>query len=152
MISSGIRRRPTLPGRFQPSTISVLRLNFCVRDGNRWIPQAIVTGNQTEFGCSRCRAFWFRRIGQTTASRLRSSASAALHPRSRARGGFAIPSRTTASAGRGRRLCLRPAPCTLAVPARSCDAALGPWGSRAPSKPHRAEIPSGPTKALCPLL
>ena len=41
----GIRRRPTLPGRFQPSTISVLRLNFCVRDGNRWIPQAIVTGN-----------------------------------------------------------------------------------------------------------
>ena len=45
-----IRRRPTLPGRFQPSTISVLRLNFCVRDGNRWIPQAIVTGNQTEFG------------------------------------------------------------------------------------------------------
>ena len=51
----GIRRRPTLPGRFQPSTISVLRLNFCVRDGNRWIPQAIVTGNQTEFGCLRCR-------------------------------------------------------------------------------------------------
>ena len=33
-----IRRRPTLPGRFQPSTISVLRLNFCVRDGNRWMP------------------------------------------------------------------------------------------------------------------
>ena len=50
-----IRRRPTLPGRFQPSTISVLRLNFCVRDGNRWIPQAIVTGNQTEFGCLCCR-------------------------------------------------------------------------------------------------
>ena len=23
----------------------MLRLNFCVRDGNRWIPQAIVTGN-----------------------------------------------------------------------------------------------------------
>ena len=42
---SGIRRRPTLPGRFQPSTISVLRLNFCVRYGNRWIPQAIATGN-----------------------------------------------------------------------------------------------------------
>ena len=50
MSLNGIRRRPTLPGRFQPSTISVLRLNFCVRDGNRWIPQAIVTGNQTEFG------------------------------------------------------------------------------------------------------
>ena len=45
-----IRRRPTLPGRFQPSTISVLRLNFCVRDGNRWIPQAIVTGNMGLFG------------------------------------------------------------------------------------------------------
>ena len=45
MSSCGIRRRPTLPGRFQPGTISVLRLNFCVRDGNRWIPQAIVTGN-----------------------------------------------------------------------------------------------------------
>ena len=50
-----IRRRPTLPGRFQPSTISVLRLNFCVRDGNRWIPQAIVTGNQAELGFSCCR-------------------------------------------------------------------------------------------------
>ena len=43
---SGIRRRPTLPGRFQPSTISVLRLNFCVRYGNRWNPQAIITGNR----------------------------------------------------------------------------------------------------------
>ena len=59
-----IRRRPTLPGRFQPSTISVLRLNFCVRDGNRWIPQAIVTGNM---GLSRwdalaspSLAFWLR--------------------------------------------------------------------------------------------
>ena len=38
MTLNEIRRRPTLPGRFQPSTISVLRLNFCVRDGNRWIP------------------------------------------------------------------------------------------------------------------
>ena len=51
----GIRRRPTLPGRFQPSTISVLRLNFCVRDGNRWNPQAIVTGNQAELGGDCCR-------------------------------------------------------------------------------------------------
>ena len=48
--------------------------------------------------------------------------------------------------------CLRLAPCTLAVPARSCDAALGPWGSRAPSKLHRDEIPSGPTMAFRPLL
>ena len=45
MTLNEIRRRPTLPGRFQPSTISVLRLNFCVRDGNRWILSAIVTGS-----------------------------------------------------------------------------------------------------------
>ena len=55
MSPRGIRRRPTLPGRFQPSTISVLRLNFCVRDGNRWDPQAIVTGNQAELGGDCCR-------------------------------------------------------------------------------------------------
>ena len=67
--SHGIRRRPTLPGRFQPSTISVLRLNFCVRDGNRWIPQAIVTGNSL---CERplLPPFCYRRFGHTTASRL----------------------------------------------------------------------------------
>ena len=41
----GIRQRPSLPGGFPPSTLSVLRLNYCVRDGNRWDPQAIVTGN-----------------------------------------------------------------------------------------------------------
>ena len=39
----GMRRRSTLPGRVQPSTIDVLRLNFCVRNGNRWNPQAIAT-------------------------------------------------------------------------------------------------------------
>ena len=39
----GMRRRSTLPGRYQPSTIDVLRLNFCVRNGNRWNPQAIAT-------------------------------------------------------------------------------------------------------------
>ena len=41
----GNRQRPMLPGGFPPSTFSVLRLNYCVRDGNRWDPQAIVTGN-----------------------------------------------------------------------------------------------------------
>ena len=56
----GFRRRPTLPGRFQPSTISVLRLNFCVRDGNRWIPQAIVTGNRAEPGFICCRPLLHR--------------------------------------------------------------------------------------------
>ena len=44
--SFGIRRRHHLPGRCQPSTISAWRLNFCVRDGNRWNPPAIVTGNR----------------------------------------------------------------------------------------------------------
>ena len=47
----GIRRRPTLPGRFQPSTIGAKRLNFCVRDGYRWFPLAIVTGNCILFSC-----------------------------------------------------------------------------------------------------
>ena len=70
MTLNEIRRRPTLPGRFQPSTISVLRLNFCVRDGNRWIPQAIVTGNQTGFGSLSLPPFFLRRISHTTASRL----------------------------------------------------------------------------------
>ena len=42
--SYGIRQRPTLPGRLQPSTIGAERLNFCVRYGNRWDPFAIVTG------------------------------------------------------------------------------------------------------------
>ena len=41
----GFRRRPTLPGRVQPSTIGAEGLNFCVRNGNRWDPFAIVTGN-----------------------------------------------------------------------------------------------------------
>ena len=38
-----MRQRPTLPGRLQPSTIGVLGLTFCVRNGNRWTPQAIAT-------------------------------------------------------------------------------------------------------------
>ena len=41
----GSRQRPTLPSRSQLSTISVWRLNFCVRYGYRWFPPAIVTGN-----------------------------------------------------------------------------------------------------------
>ena len=49
IFSIGIRRRPTLPGRVQPSTIGAEGLNFCVRDGNRWDPFAIATGN-----CIKC--------------------------------------------------------------------------------------------------
>ena len=45
----GIRQRSTLPGRLQPSTIDAEGLNFCVRDGNRWNPFAIVTGNRIFF-------------------------------------------------------------------------------------------------------
>ena len=48
-----MRQRPTLPGRLQPSTIGVLRLNFCVRNGNRWNPQAITTA-MGELCCSGC--------------------------------------------------------------------------------------------------
>ena len=43
-VPCGIRQRPTLPGRLQPSTIGAERLNFCVRYGNRWIPFAVATG------------------------------------------------------------------------------------------------------------
>ena len=38
------QRRPTLPGSLPPSTISAEELNYCVRDGNRCILFAIVTG------------------------------------------------------------------------------------------------------------
>ena len=38
------RQRPTFPGSFPPSIISAKELNYCVRDGNRWILLAIVTG------------------------------------------------------------------------------------------------------------
>ena len=48
-LSCGIRRRPTLPGRVQPSTIGAEGLNFCVRNGNRWNPFAIATGNRFSF-------------------------------------------------------------------------------------------------------
>ena len=37
------QRLPILPGRFQPSTFGVYELNYCVRDGNRWILVAIAT-------------------------------------------------------------------------------------------------------------
>ena len=37
------RRRPTLPRRFQRSTIGPEGLNFRVRDGNGWDPLGIAT-------------------------------------------------------------------------------------------------------------
>ena len=44
-----IRQRPNLPGRVQPSTFGAKRLNFCVRNGNRWNPLAITTGKGMHF-------------------------------------------------------------------------------------------------------
>ena len=35
---------PILPGSFPPSTVGAKELNYCVRDGNRCILPAIVTG------------------------------------------------------------------------------------------------------------
>ena len=37
------RQRSTLPAGLPTSTIDAERLNCCVRDGNRWVPLAIVT-------------------------------------------------------------------------------------------------------------
>ena len=42
MFSSWRWQLPILPGAW-PSTLGVRELNFCVRDGNRWILSAIVT-------------------------------------------------------------------------------------------------------------
>ena len=53
---NGIRQRSTLPGRHQPSTIDAEGLNFCVRDGNRWNPFAIVTGNRISVWASGLKA------------------------------------------------------------------------------------------------
>ena len=77
-----IRRRPTLPGRFQPSTISVLRLNFCVRDGNRWIPQAIVTGKEQGSRPSLPR-FLFPSVGFRLPDFLPALSLQASHPQNR---------------------------------------------------------------------
>ena len=45
MLLYGFRQRPILPGRLQPSTFGTEGLNFCVRNGNRWDPFVITTGN-----------------------------------------------------------------------------------------------------------
>ena len=38
------RQRPTFPARLQASIIGAKELNFCVRNGNRWVLFAIATG------------------------------------------------------------------------------------------------------------
>ena len=52
----GIRRRPTLPDRYQSSTIGTEGLNFCVRYGNRWDPFVIATGNGELFNSTSNRS------------------------------------------------------------------------------------------------
>ncbi len=47
------RRRATLPPGFPGSTITAEGLNFRVRNGNGWVPLAMVTGNG-----ERCVRFW----------------------------------------------------------------------------------------------
>ncbi len=42
------RQRPTLPPRYQGSTIGAGGLNFCVRNGNRCGPSAITTGKTND--------------------------------------------------------------------------------------------------------
>ena len=61
-VSIGIRRRPSLPGRVQPSTIGAEGLNFCVRYGNRWDPFAIATGNCIVLGGLRSAYFVLLRL------------------------------------------------------------------------------------------
>ena len=57
----GIRQRPILPGRVQPSTFGTEGLNCCVRDGNRWNPFVIATGNGELFSCRAfCACLGFR--------------------------------------------------------------------------------------------
>ena len=56
----GIRRRPTLPDRYQSSTIGTEGLNFCVRYGYRWNPFVIATGNGELFN-----RLSFRTIGSS---------------------------------------------------------------------------------------
>ena len=52
MLLYGIRQRPILPGRVQPSTFGTEGLNCCVRNGNRWDPFVIATGNGELFTLS----------------------------------------------------------------------------------------------------
>ena len=46
------RQRPTFPGSFPPSIISAKELNDCVRDGNRWVLLAMVTGYVSQISSS----------------------------------------------------------------------------------------------------
>src|SRR5690606_40094985 len=74
----GCRQRATLPPGFPGSTITAEGLNFRVRNGNGWVPLAMVTGNgEKVFTLCRCEGtltaaqrgvgvdrLWRRGIGQ----------------------------------------------------------------------------------------
>ena len=89
----GMRQRSTLPGRHQPSTIDVLGLNFCVRDGNRWTPLAITTGysilranpqsyiEETQSAVSRACSLFSHMLCVSSLSRLSASLSLAAKRR-----------------------------------------------------------------------
>ena len=51
-VVSVARRCPTLPGALAPSTIGAGGLNFRVRDGNGWVPSAIITRPYIIQGCT----------------------------------------------------------------------------------------------------
>lgn len=53
---------PIFPGSHPPSIVGACELNFCVRDGNRWDPFAIITGNWMAF----CFAFLASRTLKTS--------------------------------------------------------------------------------------
>ena len=64
----GMRRRSSLPGRYQPSTFDVLRLNFCVRYGNRWNPQAIATAKSELIWCFASPSYCSRSVSWSHSS------------------------------------------------------------------------------------
>ena len=49
------RRIPIFPSRHQLSIFGVCELNFCVRNGNRWILTAISTGYQSKYPENRTK-------------------------------------------------------------------------------------------------
>ena len=77
----GIRRRPTLPDRYQSSTIGTEGLNFCVRYGNRWNPFVIATGNGELFKSpAGKRCFRIRFFPRSGFQAFRSSFSSSVQP------------------------------------------------------------------------
>ena len=79
----GFRQRPNLPGRVQPSTFGAKRLNCCVRNGNRWNPLAIATGNGLLPSSARAPLLLFCPLPGASASRAPFRAPSKPHNASR---------------------------------------------------------------------